>query len=170
MKPQHWPGWAFDTAVKPAVPAMDLDFVWRQYQPFVEKADAFCDVPVPFIYRQAYQALPQAKFVLLRRASAGWIKSVRHHCKNRALDALEQLQYRFIYGRAINRLDELSDRDLFYGYEHFAETAATFFISARANFITLEIDDPDTGPALARFLNFDQVTAFANVPHPGKRP
>jgi hypothetical protein len=166
VKGQCWPGPAFDEAVKPALRGMNLDFVWQTYQPYLQQADAFADIPVPLFYRHAYETFPDAKFVLLLRAPQSWIKSVRHHCRDsRALDVLERMQYYFAFGRAILKLDEMTDLELFDGYEHFTEIVTCYYVSMKANFIVLDLAEPDVGPKLARFLDFEKVKAFPKIEH-----
>jgi hypothetical protein len=165
-KGQHWPGREFDEAVRPALRGMNLDFVWRTYQPCLQQADAFADIPVPLFYRHAYETFPDARFVLLLRSPQSWIKSVRYHCREgRVLDVLERMQYYYAFGKAISRLDEFTDLELFDGYEHFTEIVTCFYVSMKANFIVLDLAEADVGPKLARFLEFEKVTAFPRIEH-----
>lgn len=162
---QHWLGRDFDEQVRSALDPLDIDYVWQKYQPYLQKSQAFADVPIPLFYHHAYEAMPDAKFVLLLRSPQSWIKSVRHHCRNRTLDVLEQMQYRFALGKKIQKLQDLTDLELFYGYEEFTETVTCYYVSMRANFLVLDLAQPDLGPSLARFLNFTKVTEFPKIEH-----
>jgi hypothetical protein len=167
LRCQHWPGRPFDIAQRGAFERMDLEAVWQDYAAaFLGQAEVFADVPVPFLYRRIHQALPDAKFVLVRRALPGWIKSVRHHGRDgRKLDVLERMQYRFITGKTITTMDELTDQDLLYGHEAFTEGALSYLAGTGADFMFSELADPALGPRLAAFLGFDQVTDFPRVEH-----
>ena len=164
MRIQHWPGPGFDHACLPAL-RHGSALVWQLYRQLLDGADAFADVPVPFLYREIHAACPRATYVLLKRRPEGWIKSVRHHSKGRELAVLDRMQYREICGKDAERIEHFSDRDLFYGYERFIESVANWFIGNGAKFILLEIEHADLSARLGSFLGFDPGITFPRIEH-----
>src|SRR5262245_30613734 len=113
---QHWPGREFDRQCESIVHAFDLDALWAMYAPLIHDRDACADIPCPIIFREAYFAYPDAKFLLVLRNPSKWVSSVRRHMDRRPFDFLEKLMYRSICQRPAERVADYTDQELENGY------------------------------------------------------
>jgi hypothetical protein len=87
FKTAHWPGWDFEALAAAAAERLETADVWVSLREVLAEFEVFCDVPYPFLYRQAFAAYPDAKFLLILRDVCEWTASVRRHIGDRIRSA-----------------------------------------------------------------------------------
>lgn len=154
VRSQHWPGFSFDAACSPALTSLDRELVWQFYRPHVRACDALSDLPVPLVLPQALRDYPGARFVLIRRSPASWVKSVRRHAEGRELDVMEKFQYWAICGGRQNYISEYSDEELEEGYEKYQEVVSSLMREHDALFDVFDLGSYNLGGRIAAFCGF----------------
>jgi len=167
----HWPirlnGW------KPLQPKIagretDLDFVTDVLKPVINKSDGMSDVPVPVLYRPLAERYPNARFILMRRNAADWIRSVRKMIDKRPFDPYERVQYWHYFPARPERIEDLSDAELAGMCErHYAEVEAYFSQYEKTKFAQFNLEDKAAGAAVAAFVG---THVNAKMPHVTDRP
>jgi hypothetical protein len=160
---QHWPGYEFDKRCEAAALSYDLDALWGMYAPLVKEHDVCCDIPCPILFREAYTAYPDAKFLLILRRSSEWTKSIRRHMDRRPFDFLERLMYWSICRRPADRIDHYTDAELESGYLHHIREVVNLLHARHADFRLFQLDDQFIGVRLATFLGVSKCSEFGWV-------
>lgn len=161
---QHWPGFKFDKMCEPALSTLDTCFVWDIYRHNVNTKDVFADVPMPFIYRHAFESYPNSKFVLVTRPVNAWIYSVRKHTHGRELMVMEKIQYWSISEVKRDRLSDYNDTELEIIYRTHIINVINFMNHRDGNLLVVKINDPEIGDKLGKFLGFkNKNLEFKNV-------
>lgn len=134
----------------------DLGFVARTIEPVIAKRDAVMDVPIPVLYRELFEAYPQAKFILLHRPRAAWIASVRKSAGGRELNPFEKVQYWHYLPDCPDSLDNVSDQALGVLMDKHISDVTNFFAACGPSRLgTFALGNIDCGASIARFLGRD---------------
>lgn len=164
LKVQHWPGYEFDEMCAPALSDLNCRFVWSKYAPFVKVKDAFADLPMPFVYRYAFENHPDSHFLLLTRPIPTWIESVRKQTGNRDLDVMEKLQYWKICFTKRNRLSRYNDTELGEAYKTHEQNVIDFMKKNNALFSMIRLNDPGISDQLKSIIGIqDKHVEFEKV-------
>jgi hypothetical protein len=132
--------------------------------PVLKYFDSFEDWPWPLMYREIYDAYPDAKYVLtVREDPEVWFQSVNRHVKRGAGDNFKFRQY--IYGEEFPE----KAREKYLNQYH-AHNAAVrkFFIEQNADFIELCWERGDGWNELCQFL--EEPVPKAPFPHANRDP
>jgi hypothetical protein len=159
----HWLGLDFDGNCAMALEREDRRALWGIYSMFINQSDACSDVPCPSIYEEAFEAFPNAKFILVLRRPSEWIASVRRHTAGRALGVLEKFMYWPLATERRDTLSEYSDSELEDCYVRHTANVANFMIARRAHFSVFQLDDPLIGQRLAKFLGVNESTRMPRI-------
>lgn len=167
----HWPvrynGWK---QLRPKIIGRetDLDTVMDVIEPVINKNDGLSDVPVPVLYRQLDERYPNAHFILVRRNTADWIRSVRRFVGDRPFDPYECVQYWHYLPARPKSLAEISDGELAEMNARHASAVQGYFARAeRTKFAAFNLENQDTGKGIAEFIGADFDTI---LPHITDRP
>lgn len=164
LKVQHWPGYRFDTLCAPALPSLDGRYVWDRYRSVAQAKDVFADLPVPFVYRYAYESYPAAHFLIITRPVSDWVKSVRRHAADRDLDVMEKIQYWNICSNRKNRLSNYTDFELGKAYMEHEKQFTGFMKKHNAAFSILRLQDPGIGDQLRSLIGIqDKHIEFMKI-------
>lgn len=158
----HYPGWQLNNACKNAVEGLDTKMVWESIREIVSQNDAFSDIPYCFLYREALEAYPDAKFVLMARTPIQWVASVRNHIKERRLEYLEKIQY---WTNTPNRrefITEYSDTELEGIFINHICEIHQYMIDNKAHFRIFNLSDSSLGAKLGEFIGFETTRPFKN--------
>ena len=132
----------------------DRDHVVDVLEPVIHRHDSMADVPTPVLYRELDERYPNAKFLLLRRKPANWIRSVRNHIGSRDFHRYERVQYWHYFPQEPQALRELSDGDLKKMCErHFSQVQDYFGKRGRKKFAAFDLEEPCVGRQIGAFLN-----------------
>ena len=142
----------------------DLDFVTDLLAPALESYDSVTDVPVPVLYRQLFHRYPDAKFILLLRNPFDWVGSVRRHIRRRALFPCERVQYWHYLKWRPNKLSEVTDQQLLRMNAQHTADVIDFFQHTSADSLGVFELRPESGQAIAEFLNVDAGAVLPLVP------
>jgi hypothetical protein len=149
--------------------ATDLDHVFAFIEPLLAGFEAVGDVPVPVLYRQFERRYPEARFILVRRDPAGWVKSVREHVGPRDFAVPEKVQYWEYFPDRPPGLRALSDAQLVRMYEEHTERVKAHFVARPEKLGVFEVKDRDTPQRIAAFLGIESRRPFPHVRHDGTR-
>ncbi len=163
LKTLHWPGIGFDLICRPALETVDSEYVWYQYSKIITGFEAVADVPAPVVFREAMTNYPAAKFVLILREPAEWVKSVRRHINQREMDVLEKMQYWIAYGKNFGDYLSLGDDELEALYRRFAQMVTDYARQRNVALGTFELSDPELAPKLDAFLEMKGQQPFNHV-------
>jgi hypothetical protein len=142
----------------------DLDFVADLLSPALESYDSVTDVPVPVLYRQLFHRYPAAKFILLLRDPFDWVRSVRRHIGKRTFFPCERVQYWHYLEWQPEALFEVADRQLLRMHAQHTADVINFFDRKSADSLGVFELRPESGQAIAAFLNIDAAAVLPLVP------
>ena len=142
----------------------DLGFVTDLLSPALDSYDAVTDVPVPVLYRQLFHRYPNAKFILLLRDPFDWLRSVRRHVGRRPLLPCERVQYWHYLTWRPNALSKVADKQLLGMHAQHTADVIGFFERISADSLGVFELRPESGPAIAAFLNMDAGAVLPLVP------
>ncbi|MBB5372795.1 sulfotransferase [Acidocella aromatica] len=170
LKTLHWPGIGFDLICRPALETVDSEYVWYQYSKIIGGFDAVADIPAPVVFREAMTNYPDAKFVLILREPAEWVKSVRQHVNQREMDVLEKMQYWTAYGKNFGDYLTLGDAELEALYRRFAQMVTDYARRRNVALGIFDLSDPELGQKLGAFLEVEGQKSFnlVDITKPGK--
>lgn len=166
LRAMHWPVRNNGVRLQPKIEGheTDLDYVLDVIEPVINKNDATTDVPIPVLYRELDKRYPNARFLLLRRRPAEWIRSVRKHIGERRFNPYERVQYWHYFPRKPAALGELSDSDLAEMCErHFSQVSNYFAKSCTKKFACFDLENLNTGMGIAAFLGSDSKAVLPHV-------
>lgn len=166
LRTVHWPVRHNGVRLQQKVEGRETDLahVLDVIEPVINRNDALTDVPVPVLYRELNERYPNAKFLLLRRRTPDWIRSVRKHVGDRPFHPYERVQYWRYFPARPSALGELSDGDLTTMCErHFAQVTDYFAGSEGKKFASFDLEDQNVGAAIAAFLECDADVAMPHV-------
>ena len=139
----------------------DLDFVARWLKRIFDEYEVISDVPVPVIYRQLMEMYPEARFILVIRPAADWVKSVRRHCGGREFKPFERCQYwAYVKGRP-DSIDAISDAAL--GRAFHKHTEAVVREIPRERLGVFHLYAGDLGDRILRFMGASYGAEFPHV-------
>jgi len=123
----------------------DIEFSWPWY---LERYEAFGDIPVSFFYQKLDKMYPNAKFILSYREKDKWLDSAKKHFSVPSRDQHIALLHEKLYGA------DLYDHTLFSNsFDKHHEEVMDYFKN-RNNFLLLDIfTDKDPWDKLSHFLN-----------------
>lgn len=142
----------------------DLGFVTDLLSPALESYDSVTDVPVPVLYRQLLHRYPDAKFILLLRDPFDWVRSVRRHIGRRKLLPCERVQYWHYLKWRPKTLSEVADKQLLCMHAQHTAEVIDFFEHTSVDSLGVFELRPESGKAIAAFLNIDAGAALPLVP------
>lgn len=152
-----------DYAARVAGRETDLDFVFAATEPLIAGYDAAADVPIPVLYRQLDRRYPDAKFLLVRRDPAAWLRSVRAHTAGRPLFVGEKIQYwAYLPDRPLS-LADIPDRDLLAAHAAHHERVAAYFAMHPEKLLAVDLDDPSIASRIGGFLGLAGPLEFPTV-------
>jgi hypothetical protein len=163
----HFPGVGFDLLCRPALHSLDSRYIWSLYNYISDGYQAFADIPVPMLYREAMAQSADATFLMILRPAPEWIRSIRQYIRERPLAVLEIFQYGMLSGRLVNKLTALSDDVLERGYGQFCHRVAQEAADRGVRFKTFQLNDPQIGGKLANYLGLkltDEFRHFDRLP------
>jgi len=140
----HWQGLEFEAR------CVSRGEAWAAAKPLLATADVASDLPWPIVYPDV-AATTEARFFLVRRKPAAWIRSVRGMMAGRPMGPLERLFYRELTGRREDRIEAYSEAELAAAYARFL-AAARNDLGDRLTLFDLE--DPALADKLARYFGF----------------
>ena len=147
----------------------DLDHVFSVIEPALAGYDAAGDVPVPVLYRQFEARYPEAKFLLVLRDPAAWVKSVREHIGDRGFAAPEKVQFWQYFGDRPERIGQLTDAQLTGMYTEHTARVDAYFAGRPEKLGVFRIEAPDAPQRIAAFLGVDSTRPFPHVRHDEKK-
>jgi hypothetical protein len=142
----------------------DLSFITDLISPALDSYDSVTDVPIPVLYRQLYHRYPAAKFILLLRDPFDWVRSVRRHLGRRMLWPCERVQYWHYLKWRPNQLSEVADKQLLRMHAQHTADVIDFFERTSADSLGVFELRPESGQAIAAFLNLDAGAELPLVP------
>jgi hypothetical protein len=142
----------------------DLSFVTDLLSPALESYDSVTDVPVPVLYRELYHRYPTAKFILLLRDPFDWVRSVRRHVGRRKLLPCERVQYWHYLTWQPKTLSGVADKQLLRMNAQHTADVIDFFERTSADSLGVFELRPESGQAIAAFLNIDAGAVLPLVP------
>jgi hypothetical protein len=142
----------------------DLSFITDLISPALDSYDSVTDVPIPVLYRQLYHRYPAAKFILLLRDPFDWVRSVRRHLGRRMLWPCERVQYWHYLKWRPNQLSEVADKQLLRMHAQHTADVIDFFERTSADSLGIFELRPESGQAIAAFLNLDAGAELPLVP------
>lgn len=142
----------------------DLGFVADLLSPALESYDSVTDVPVPVLYRQLYHRYPTARFILLLRDPFDWLRSVRRHIGRRMLLPCERVQYWQYLTWQPETLSGVADKQLLRMNARHTADVIDFFETTSADSLGVFELRPESGQAIAAFLNLDAGAVLPLVP------
>jgi len=163
FKAVHWPGWDFEARCAGAVARLETGVVWSSLQEVLLESDVFCDLPYPFVYREALAAYPDAKFLLILRDVSQWRASVRRHIGCRPLTNYEKFQFWSNLDRRFDFISEYTDADLASIYLGHLAKVTTFMLEKRGSFRVFWLDDRQLGRHCADYLGFETIREFPSI-------
>jgi hypothetical protein len=163
LRSAHWPEAAFDQACERTLGELDEGALWEVSAGHFEDGEVFSDLPCPLIYRRAFAAWPEARFVMVRREPGAWVASVRRHAGGRDLSYLEKFFYWTVCGERLARIDQYSDARLAEGYAGFMRDAQSYLASAGARVGCFALGSPDLARDLAAFMGFQARYPFVKI-------
>jgi hypothetical protein len=168
LRVAHWCGPEEEARVQARLGELgdhQLDFalqtcLWSEFAAYFEAADVFADFPTPLIYPVPLDLRQDAKFVLVRRDTGAWIKSVRRHIGGKPMTFLEWLFYTHITGRSAISIDDYTDQLLADAYEEYMLMIDIDFAFSRQKLLVVNLGDGDIGERIAAFLNFEKKFGY----------
>lgn len=157
-----WPGIGFDLLCRPALHNLDRRYIWNLYKCICEGHDAFADLPVPLLYRELMAEAPDAKFLLILRPAQDWVRSVRRRFQGQPLNILPRFLYSSLGARLVKDLGDLSDEVLEGAYESFNCRVAEEAKAQGVRFETFQLNDPQIGRKLAKYIGLELTDEFRN--------
>jgi len=160
----HWPGSDLDREARGALPQFDTALLWRICAEYFTSADAFSDFPTALVYRHALEKWPNARFVLIGREPAEWVRSVIRHTQDRDLGYLERFFYQGALGwREQARLCAYSEAELAAAYRNHHAGAQAFLEARSAHLFVGALGDPAMPGRLADFMGFRPEHSFPAI-------
>lgn len=138
----------------------DLNFeaLWQRARCLAKAHDAVQDMPWPIFYRELDDSFPGSKFILVRRESADWIKSVMADFGEDSTTIR-----RLIYGVGC----PIGNEDAYIArYERHSREVEAYFASRPGDFLSLRLEEV-SWETLCPFLGVD--VPAAPFPHVNKR-
>ena len=127
------------------------EMAWR----LAEEFDAFQDNPWPILYRELDERYPGSKFILTRRPTDRWIKSICRH-----FGAVESPMRRWIYGVGA----PLGNEDLYVArYERHNREVLEYFRNRPDDLLVMDLSQGDGWEQLCPFLGHG--IPFQPFPH-----
>jgi hypothetical protein len=142
----------------------DLSFITDLISPALDSYDSVTDVPIPVLYRQLYHRYPAAKFILLLRDPFDWVRSVRRHLGRRMLWPCERVQYWHYLTWRPKALAGVADKQLLRMHAQHTADVIDFFERTSADSLGVFELRPESGQAIAAFLNLDAGAELPLVP------
>jgi hypothetical protein len=124
----------------------------------VPSYDAFQDNPWPILFRDLDAAFPGSKFIMTRRDSDSWIKSVVRH-----FGSTPHPMQQWIYGVSYPNGNEKIFLDRYHRHE---EEVLAYFSHRPQDLLVLDIESEDLWSPLAGFLSLRKPTI--PFPHTNK--
>jgi hypothetical protein len=124
--------------------------------------NAISDNPTGVLYKEAFVAFPDAKFVLSIRDVQKWIISIRNHIGSRDFVPAEKVQYWHYLKNKPTSINDVTDEELIELYNNHTDAIIEFFESVKAThqLCIIDLEDGDT-------INAEKLSNFFNVPtHP----
>lgn len=169
LRTAHWPVRHNGFRLQPKITGheTELDHVLGVIEPVINRYDALADVPVPVLYRNLDARYPNAKFILLRRSTPEWIRSVRKHIGKRPFNPYERVQYWHYFSQKPQSLQELSDSDLSGMNERHASQVMDYFSKhGSGKFVFHVLEDPLVGAKIGTFLGRGENARMPHIKDP----
>lgn len=163
LKAAHWPGWDFEALGAAAVERLDGGSVWASLRDVLSEFEVFCDLPFAFLYKEAFAAYPDAKFLMILRNVCEWTASVRGHIGARPLTPYEKFQYWSNSAERSDRIGGYTDQDLEAVYLAHVAKVTNFMTENRGRFRVFWLNDRELGRQCADYLNFELVHDFPSI-------
>jgi hypothetical protein len=129
----------------------DRTFVAAALAPVIATVTAVGDVPIPALYDELDHTYPNSAFILMFRSPFAWVDSVRRHTADRELNPFERVQYwRYLPSRPLS-LRTVTDSQLYSVFLTHYSNVLSFF-AERGTCLFVDLEDPDAGPTICRFL------------------
>lgn len=123
-----------------------LEFNWQWW---LNKYDAFTDVPVTYFFTELDKKFPNAKFIQTLRDKDSWLESCRKHFCVPSIHEEARLIHQGLYGSDIFEHNAFSD-----AYDRHHQIIKEYF-QGRTDFIQMDICAGDGWEKLCSFLNKD---------------
>lgn len=123
---------------------LELNWQW-----WLNKYDAFSDVPVTYFFRELDQKFPNSKFIQTVREKDSWLKSCKKHFLVPSIHEEAKALHQELYG------SDIFDHNAFAeGYERHHRQIKEYF-QGRSDFMTIDIFKGGGWEKLCSFLNKD---------------
>jgi len=148
----------------------DKERVLDVLEPVIDSFDALTDVPFPALYAELDQRYAGSKFILVTRdMNEWWISYAKHKILHRRkyaqLQPYEHIQFNNYSDNEIVYFTN-DDRDIFLDiHEKHVKNVVDYFRNRPDDFLQVDIDDPDIGDKISKFLGRSCDKPF---PHLGK--
>lgn len=125
--------------------------------PVIKMVTAVSDAPIAALYEALECGYPNSAFILIYRNPFDWVRSVRNHIGDRDFDVFERVQYwRYLDDKPMS-LIRITDNELYSAYLSHVRDVLAFF-RKRDNLLFLDLQDPDAGPSICRFLRVPPIS------------
>lgn len=158
----HWPGKEPIARCENMVETLDTVGVWKMMLPTIEANDVFSDVPYNFLYREALDRYPDAKFFLILRDTSKWLRSVRNHIGDGLLDNFEKFQYWPYADTRKPKLIDYTDEELLTMYRLHRQAVDSYLAANHADFRIFMLESPSLAEEIGAFAGFRPNQPFPN--------
>ena len=154
----HWPGAIKGVNYQDQIAGHENDrpYVAAALAPVIEMVTAVSDVPIAVLYDQLEYTYADSAFILMFRSPFAWVRSVRSHIGNRDFNVFERVQYWRYFPSRPASLRTIEDTGLYSAYLTHYRDVLTFF-EKRNNCLFLDLQEPEAGQRICRFLGFRPI-------------
>ena len=163
FKSAHWPGDSWDVQWGSTLEHLDRGAIWTALHETVAECEVFSDTPYTFLYREAFAAYPDARFLMIIRGIDEWVGSVRRHFSTAPVMNMDKFHYWTLFGDRFHRINDYSDDDFQLMYLRHLANVTNFMQETRAPFRVFWLSDPELGSHLADYLEFKKVHEFPSI-------
>ncbi len=131
-----------------------IPLFYNQKDKILRQYDAFMDNPIPLIYQQLDQCIPECKFILTTRPQDTWLKSVQWLFEKELKTLNPKLRkvandiHQSFYG------SEQFDRDIFSSkWQVYHQEVLHYFMNRKEDLLVLDLESEFEWDLLCRFLD-----------------
>lgn len=130
----------------------DAQYMVDVLAPVIDSVTSLSDAPFPVLYETLERRHPHSGFILAKRPTQDWIRSVRRqHAGNVTLNSFTRAQYWRYLPRRPKTLDQVSDAELQAMYLAHTQAVSQYF-AGRKNLLALDLYDLTAGESICHFL------------------
>ena len=154
----HWPAVVKEVNYHDRVAGHENDgsYVAAALAPVIDMVTAVSDVPIAAIYERIESTYANSAFILAYRSPFDWVQSIRNHIGDRDFNVFEKVQYWRYFGQQPRSLRTIKNDELYCAYFTHHRDVLTFF-EKRRNCLFLDLQAPDAGERICRFLEFPPI-------------